>query len=1647
MRFKKAISFLLVFTLLAGGISPVYADDVSLNDIEYEEEVSGSSAAESFLFDVSEGDISADEGEDIADPDISETVETVSDISSNDVSENDISANETDIIEVEEDLDLIVDHGESIASEFIEVPAKILADKAASAVYFSKYYNQIDPVAQKIYKAFEDKSEAFLEHHDDQDFFVQVDLVLGSTPLFSDEERTAEAVKESFMNAYAAFDYDHPEIFWFAPSNFTYAKGTNKNTGLVSYVKLKLNSKRDSLLQAPYDSDPGLVEAERSEREVFADYIISLTEKESDLNAKLGIINDELTNYSYYNRYISSGKEYIKNTDKRAYESISAMTLQSWLTSSDDNGDTAAPVCEGYSRAFKMICDRIGIDCIVVPGHTSSSGTGAHMWNFVRDPFGFWYAVDVTWDDPLRADEWKNRITPDDQIRNYFLVGGKTKRGGSTFESRHIADGPFWKDGTAFAVPPLCDVTYDENTENCVFFAAVTDDETVVINAESEQFKYTKSLAQAIEYTNGLSEANPDRKVVFQLNCDFNFAYDALKDLSKASNIYLSLNGFEVTFAQNGHWSVPALNIVDSKGEGYIINLTGDSDVSGNVLFDSANVLCNGYDLTVEPNVTIALKSLEAADFDLPEGSQLNFSKFSGKNVTLGRNSTLVAETLDCAGALTLTANSKLYASTLFAENITLAEGCVLVADNIDCKGTITVSGGSKLIIKGERSEIGAVDISAGETDPYILRGKETELTILDGVTSPDESGMLNFGILDVYDLNASDCFLLNTADLPLIDSGAVLFASLNEGSNAKLVRYISKSPNETDVVYEKGLVVAKDILAHLYALNTESGTKTHMESFHTLGEAFAHITAIANTSKGYEIILTGDTEINGSMTVPSKCDSLTIKGQKSFADATPITHTIEVSGPVSFPVDVTLENVILKADSLTAKKRLTLRSSQILLSTDLSVETLDMTDSLIDAEGTVSIKSLVLRGDSNEIYYLPDNTSYIVPDGSAVLYRDGEFSAAFADLNDALKAITKVSDVNSDYRIVLYEDAKEEGTKLSLPKAGYAHSVTITSNGEAKKVYIKNALTLGCDVKLENIALYSSSKVAVKLNKYALSLEGVSFGGDTYISTITGSSVSGASALRLSDMGTLYVGKVSKVGTLQLSDHTALYAGDDMTVGLLDMDAGSALTTMRKATVSSIARPEGTWNITLDITKNKAGEITKVETPAKINGDFDEFEEGKLTLTPLGYEARDINLVYAPKLTVGVANGGTYEELIAIGNAPTLHATKKKGYIVGTDESFNAALVYDENKAIALADVSTALSEINKLATKRDYRILLLSDAQSKITSLPKTKYASSLSFEGTGQTLESSGKLSFSNDVTFKAVSLSHTGKLTLGNVTEKENVTLSTTGALTVKNIVSEDSLVIKNTISSGKSQITVKGSVTAASPIMIHLFKDKAQTSYAKVGMTVDDVRYERLVLKATGSALASSFRLAEGNLKSGCRYYSDENFTDIFSDEAYVLSKSGSDINLVYAENVEAALVTGEVFDGNMPGKGNGRILGFYGAINEAFAEIDALGDETAIYSVVIFKSTIPADILLPSHAMKVIVSGGIKGSGTYIEDEQGHVVENDPYYMYSVNFKNNVNVHCDTVFSYVELGCKSTLAFNVKEGSLELVNMVVPKVG
>ena len=109
-------------------------------------------------------------------------------------------------------------------------------------------------------------------------------------------------------------------------------------------------------------------------------------------------------------------------------------------------------VCEGYAKSFKYLLDGLGIDSLFVmgKGNDGNGNSENHAWNYVSLD-NRWYAVDVTWDDPIIIG---NGTIGKETKYKYFLKGKKT------MGKDHFPSGQFTEDGMVFKYPSLSSTDY-----------------------------------------------------------------------------------------------------------------------------------------------------------------------------------------------------------------------------------------------------------------------------------------------------------------------------------------------------------------------------------------------------------------------------------------------------------------------------------------------------------------------------------------------------------------------------------------------------------------------------------------------------------------------------------------------------------------------------------------------------------------------------------------------------------------------------------------------------------------------------------------------------------------------------------------------------------------------------------------------------------------------------------------------------------------------------------------------------------------------------------------------------------------------------------------------------------------------------------
>ncbi len=266
-------------------------------------------------------------------------------------------------------------------------------------------------------------------------------LKKSGNPNYDAESKT---IKENIFASFEAFDLDHPEIFWLTGSTKVRVTTVTKGGQSTSFYFLVLaDDKGFSMLQDGY-ATPGKIDNAVATRDSAVKKILDTIPSSGNYTQKIKALNKWLTENNEYNR-----TKDLTTIGFVPHRSISALTGKT---------GTNGPVCDGYSRAFKLLCDRLGIPCMLVAGNAYVKAGAApeyHMWNQVKLENGIWYGADITWDDPLVAD--KNGARSGYENEWFLLVSKDTVINGLSFGVSHQPLGSM-----SVNINPFADVFLDD---------------------------------------------------------------------------------------------------------------------------------------------------------------------------------------------------------------------------------------------------------------------------------------------------------------------------------------------------------------------------------------------------------------------------------------------------------------------------------------------------------------------------------------------------------------------------------------------------------------------------------------------------------------------------------------------------------------------------------------------------------------------------------------------------------------------------------------------------------------------------------------------------------------------------------------------------------------------------------------------------------------------------------------------------------------------------------------------------------------------------------------------------------------------------------------------------------------------------------
>jgi len=159
--------------------------------------------------------------------------------------------------------------------------------------------------------------------------------------------------------ALQAYRNDHPETFWLTGESKYYVKNNS------------------TTVEFEYSIEPSEILSAKETFENKIDNILNDLPSGSDFEKEEYINNYIIENCKYDDA--AAQTENIEGNENDAYGALVDGSV----------------VCEGYARAFQLLCNKADIDCVMVSGTVDNTN---HAWNCVKIG-GEWYQIDVTWND------------------------------------------------------------------------------------------------------------------------------------------------------------------------------------------------------------------------------------------------------------------------------------------------------------------------------------------------------------------------------------------------------------------------------------------------------------------------------------------------------------------------------------------------------------------------------------------------------------------------------------------------------------------------------------------------------------------------------------------------------------------------------------------------------------------------------------------------------------------------------------------------------------------------------------------------------------------------------------------------------------------------------------------------------------------------------------------------------------------------------------------------------------------------------------------------------------------------------------------------------------------------------------------------
>lgn len=289
------------------------------------------------------------------------------------------------------------------------------------------------------------------------------------------------ALKEMALNlnwvVYRCLDYDCPEMFY---SNGYCLMGYSvRGTTMTIYALPKYRTGFTSLSQR---------QQLQSQLDAKVSEVVASAATYSTAYDKMKYFNDWLCANNDYNDDAINNSSYSDQVSGTPWSAVSGLL-------SSSNSSVKGPVCEGYARAFQLLCKQVGINATVVV-----SDSGWHMWNNVR--YGNqWTGVDVTWNDSMNTNQYFCRkvnntdghLLDDADFVGWFQYPELTQISDSSILPFYDVSDSFWGRSN---IQYVYDHSYMVGT-NCVTFGT----KSQITRAEFAQILYSIAGSPEVAYT------------------------------------------------------------------------------------------------------------------------------------------------------------------------------------------------------------------------------------------------------------------------------------------------------------------------------------------------------------------------------------------------------------------------------------------------------------------------------------------------------------------------------------------------------------------------------------------------------------------------------------------------------------------------------------------------------------------------------------------------------------------------------------------------------------------------------------------------------------------------------------------------------------------------------------------------------------------------------------------------------------------------------------------------------------------------------------------------------------------------------------------------------------------------------------------